>query len=179
MSCSVLRRRGALRALFLLVAVLVAAPPASADASVDAKVKAVFIYKITRYVEWPSGALPDTLLIGVLGEHPVAGMLSELAAANGHERPVNVVRFTGVEDVRPCHILFVSADVPDPRPYLDHDSCRQTLIVGETEDFTSRGGMVSLRSGSDRVGLDINLRTARRAGIKLSSKLLRLARVTR
>ncbi|HPF27502.1 MAG TPA: YfiR family protein, partial [Steroidobacteraceae bacterium] len=54
---------------------------------------------------------------------------------------------------------------------------RPTLIIGETSEFARHGGMVTLLQESNRVGLEINLRAARRAGLEISAPLLQLATV--
>jgi len=43
------------------------------------------------------------------------------------------------------------------------------------EGFTSAGGMINLVMQDNKVSFDINLKSARLAGLKISSQLLRLA----
>jgi hypothetical protein len=51
------------------------------------------------------------------------------------------------------------------------------LTVGESADFLSLGGMINFVLEEDRVSFEINLEAAERHRLKLSSKLLAVARV--
>jgi hypothetical protein len=49
------------------------------------------------------------------------------------------------------------------------------LTVSDLPEFTQRGGMVQFVSEGDRVRFEVNLATAERAGLILSSELLKVA----
>ncbi|MGH7821749.1 MAG: YfiR family protein, partial [Candidatus Binatia bacterium] len=74
--------------------------------------------------------------------------------------------------------LFVSASedrwVPEILSELESDS---VLTVGDREGFADRGGMINFRLSENRIRLDINVEATRRAGLRVSSQLLKLARI--
>src|SRR6185503_1632703 len=80
--------------------------------SKDYQVKAAFLLKFSQFVEWPENVFRDKetpLTIGVLGDDPFKGFLSELV----HDekvgtRPLRVEYYQRVESVKDCHILFIS-----------------------------------------------------------------------
>jgi hypothetical protein len=75
---------------------------------------------------------------------------------------------------RDCHVLFVPADA-SPAPYL-RDRQAPTLTVGESDDFITMGGMVNFVRDGANVRFEIDAMAADRAGLRISSRLLRLAR---
>ena len=81
-----------------------------------------------------------------------------------------------LENAAACHVLFVSASEEDRLvPILDAVSGLPVLTVADIDKFASAGGIVGLTEVDDRSRLEVNIGAANRAGVKLSSKLLRLA----
>jgi hypothetical protein len=144
--------------------------------------KAGFLYHFGQFVTWPAMAPNDhdhPFIIGVLGVDPFGSMLDEMIAGKTiQERPVVVRRFRRIEDAASSHILFISASEEYRLPYilalLDHAS---VLTVSELERFTEHGGMIALRMVGRKVRFDINADAVARVGLKMSSQLLKLARV--
>jgi hypothetical protein len=172
-------------AAILIASLLAAATAVPADASGPSReyeLKAAFLCNFTAFVEWPEDAVPDAegaLVIGVLGDDPFGVVLDEIAAvktANG--TPTTVRRFATIDDYTPCHVLFVA---PSEREHLHTiletlgDS--PTLLVGDTEGFAQAGGMINLVIEKNKIRFEINPAAAARAGLKISSKLLRLAEI--
>ncbi|QKT03347.1 YfiR family protein [Ectothiorhodospiraceae bacterium 2226] len=146
------------------------------------EIKAAFLLHFTDYVEWPHDARAESApVVGIclLGEDPFGAMLDELVAvrrANG--RPVRVQRIGSADAARSCHIVFVrhaqrAAEQRDLARLQDWP----VLTVGDHEAFAAEGGVVAFRVENDRVRLTINQTAAERAGLRISSRLLDLARV--
>ena len=76
------------------------------------------------------------------------------------------------------HVLFVAGDADAIQRALDVVGGAPVLTVGEAARFAERGGMIGFRvTPEGRVGFDINLKRAERAGLRLRSQLLKLARI--
>jgi hypothetical protein len=145
------------------------------------EVKAAFLYEFGRFVEWTpvSAGDSDFFAICVLGEDPFGILLDEAVkdkTASGHK--VIARRIVGVRDSGDCRILFISPS-EDSRllEILKALEGKGILTVGEGSQFTRRGGMVSFRTEQNRVRFAINQAATERAGIKLSSQLLKIATV--
>ena len=54
-----------------------------------------------------------------------------------------------------------------------------TLTVGETEGFATLGGIINLTVEENKVHFEVNLLAANRAGLKISSKLLSMAKIVK
>jgi len=146
------------------------------------RVKATFLFQFTQFVEWPVEVLSTAqtpLVIGIFGEDPFGPFLDETVRderANGH--PVAVERYRRLEDVKNCHVLFVSrSEAGRTGDILTALKGRSILIVGDANGFADRGGMIQFVTQENRIRLRINLAAARAVNLTISSKLLRPATV--
>ena len=161
-----------------------ASPRGDAPAALEYEVKAAFLYHFAQFTDWPEAAFGETastLVIGVLGDDPFGEALDlAVRGKTVQGRVLAIQRFAEAEDVGPCQILFVSSPgTRHLRPVLDALRGRQVLTVGETEHFLSDGGMVRFFEEDQRVRFEVNLDAAERSGLKISAKLLKVARVVR
>jgi hypothetical protein len=145
-------------------------------------VKAVFLFNFAQFVDWPSEAFPDPqtpLVIGILGEDPFGGFLDQTV---GDERlggrPFQVRRYRSVDEIKTCHILFISRPEGDrPEAILAALKNRPILTVSDADGFAERGGMIRFVTDRNRIRLQINLEAVRAARVTISSKLLRVAEI--
>ena len=180
------RRRfaGALPAL-LLAACACALPlhaVAQGPAALEYKVKTGYLFNFANYVEWPAAAFPapdSPFVIGVLDGGEAVRVLQSLLkekSVNGH--PVQVKTVTAGRIGKDCHILFVTraADVPSQEIQAELGSAA-TLLVGETERFAERGGMIGFVREGDHIRFQLNLERVAEAGLKANAKLASVARL--
>ncbi len=147
-------------------------------------VKAAFLYNFAKFVDWPEGALPDqhsAIRVGVLGrENDPFGLALERAVSgkliNGHD--LQIIHTQSLAKLKTCQIVFVSSSEEERLPEIIL-SLRGTsaLTVGDSEDFAPRGGAIQFTIEDDKIRFTINVDAAERAHLKLSSKLLSLAKV--
>lgn len=145
------------------------------------QVKAAFLYNFAKFVEWPAGAFekPQTpYSICVLGSDPFGEDLDIAAAENVQGRKMMVRRLGDVKNAAGCHILFVSLSERRKLPaILQALGNAPTLTVGEDEDFVRAGGCLRFFVTDNKVRFEINVQATERARLKVSAKLLSLARV--
>jgi hypothetical protein len=155
---------------------------APAQSSPEYQLKAVFLFNFAQFVEWPASAFPepDTPLgICILGEDPFGGYLDETVRGETvANHPLTVRRYRRVNEIKGCHILFVSRQEQGHlSEILDSLKGHSVLTVSDAERFASRGGMIRFVTDHNRIRLRINLEAARAANLTLSSKLLRPAQI--
>jgi hypothetical protein len=132
-------------------------------------------------VEWPSPALGSSapFRICVLGRDPFGDALTNIVqgkSVSGHS--ILSMQVQSAAEARPCHVLFISHTDPETlKAALDRMRGLPVLTVGESTDFLALGGMINFVLEEDRVRFEINLAAAERHRLKLSSKLLAVARV--
>jgi hypothetical protein len=171
--------------LCVFVAVLGGALFTSANAqrveATEATVKAAFLYKFAGYVDWPPTAFtaPDApFVFGVVHNEEVAAELTRAAAGrqiNGH--PVVVKRVRDGEPLRGIHVLFVGRPAADRLSTLIRAAqVPALLIVTETERGLEAGSAINFVIADDRVGFEISLDAAEKNGLKISSRMLAVAK---
>lgn len=171
--------------IFIALACLLLAAPAQVRAQNELseyQVKAAYLFNFLKFVEWPEDAFADPLapiVIGVIGEDPFGSALPQVVigkTVQGRDLVIRVYR-TG-ENLRGAQILFISASESKRLPMI-LSSLRgsSVLTVADTAGFLEAGGMIQFLSENDRVRFAINAEAAGRAKLKVSSKLLSLARV--
>ena len=163
-----------------LLALLLLAVPVAAQPSKEYDLKAVFLYNFATFVEWPAAAQPapgEPFIIGVLGDDPFGHALADVVAGEKvRGAPIKIVHGRRWEDIRECHILFIS-NSENLRWGLTLTKLRDrpVLTVGDSPRFVNSGGMIAFSTDS-RVQLTINPARATEAGLTISSKLLRVAK---
>lgn len=154
-----------------------------AQVSREYDLKAVLLFNLTRFVEWPPTAFGDSgtpLVIGILGQDPFGKILDDVVRTESYGRhKITVARFRDIKSIHDCQILYVCAyERPDLPRILARVGGRPLLTVGDFEDFSSRGGMVGLnQNAAGRIRLRINLGAVRASGLAISGKLLSVAEI--
>ena len=148
------------------------------------QVKATFVYNFTKFTDWPSNAFasPDSpIVIGIVGEDPFGKTIDDVVRGEAlGGRPFIVKRLRAGEDLRSCHLLFISRSEKDRLPsVLSQLTGSSVLTVSEINGFAERGGMVNLTLANKSVKVEINQAVAEQAGLQISAKLLKLARLVR
>lgn len=170
-----LSRTAALCGLFLLALL----PPIPAAEFAEYRVKAEFIERLVQFVEWPEGAFSGPkapFVIAIAGEDPFGRYLEDMARARTIKgRPVLLRHVQPGGPPGACHLLFISGGEYARLPELLAAAGRGVLTIGDGEKFARNGAHVGLYRRSGRLRFEINLETARKSGLVLSSKLMRSA----
>ena len=155
---------------------------AEADDESEYRVKLAFLYNFAQFVEWPADAFRDPaapLTICVAGQDPFEGEIGQGLrgrTAGGHL--VEIRKLKRDENPRGCHMIFVRAGDRKLAGRLLADlRGSSTLTVGETKGFADLGGVINLVVEENKLRFEINLGAARQTRLKLSSKLLALAKI--
>lgn len=164
----------------LAATTFVCSPAAQDGASIEDEVKAAYLYNFTKYVSWPVSAFSgttDPLTLCVAGEPAVVKAVESIVTGERVDsRPLRVLSQLP-DGPLPCHVLFVGRGSDDRVPQLMRSAgTAPILTVGDSPRFLEHGGMIAFAVESGRVRFDIRIQPAERVGLKLSSKLLRVAR---
>jgi len=163
----------------LLASVILLQPQTRSAETLEYEVKAAFLLNFTRFIDWPAGTFADAnqpFTLCIMGKDPFGRALDEVVggeAING--RRLVIRRFADTLETQSCQIVFFSTTDKDLAREI-HSCGRGVLTVGESDHFEREGGMINFIIDSRRVRFDINQRAAESAGLKLSSKLLSVAR---
>lgn len=181
-SCAPSRRvpaRG--RAVAALAALLLASVLAGAQGLPASALRAGFLYNFPKFSEWPADALApgQTLAMCVVGDVAVADALVQTAKGHqieGHE--VTVVILKADESASGCHLLYVSAaEIKRSAALLLAVKGTAVFTVSDAIGFAESGGVAQLVVENNRIRLAINVSSAHRRRLTISSKLLSLATI--
>ncbi len=180
-------RRGARQPARVLIAVIIAAlcAPASAGLSAQAAapsaLKAAFLFNFAKFAEWPALPAEAPVRVCVAGDELVAAALAEAVRGQSiQSHGIDVVQLPPEESARSCHVLFVGgADAKRAAALTADSSVGPVLTVSDRERFAQTGGMVELFIEGGRMKFAVNVDAVQRARIRLSSRLLGVARIVR
>lgn len=173
----------AILVLFLILTSDTPGARALAQESSESQVKAAFLFNFVKFVEWPSEAFNDSgapIIVGVLGEDSTTSAIDQTIngkTANG--RRLLIKRFPNFRSLSHCHILFISSSQRDNLRQILAAVGPGVLTIGETERFAQVGGIINFTIVDNKVRFEINPTAAEKAGLRVSAKLLSLARVVR
>ena len=161
------------RLLFGLLVVLSGTVGAAQEVPLEYRVKAAFLYNFVKYVEWPDPQ-KDQVLICVAGQNPFGTVLEDLVE---NERIRGKVLKTTVilEPTPECDVVF-TPKTSSMSAYLRAASGMPTLTVGETKGYLEQGGVINFIVEGISVRFEISRAAAARARLRISSRLLQLAR---
>jgi hypothetical protein len=175
-----LREMGSgLLALVLLNAAL--GVPIHPQAPNEYQVKAAFLYNFARFIEWPAELfkeVPPPLVVGVLGEDPFGSTLDQsLNGKSINGRPLTIKRLKWGQNLRDCHLLFIcSSEKKRLAQILESLKGASVVTVSDLSNFCQQGGMIGFTLEENKVRFVINRDVAEQAQLRISSKLLTLAK---
>jgi len=167
-----------------MVMVLPNMPLARSESSAasEYQVKAAFLFNFAKFVEWPPNSFSDAsapLRICVFGQDPFGQELRDITnekTVNG--RKLEVSNVADLQQARKCQILFISSsEKKRTQQMLTGLSGMGVLTVGDTKGFAEQGGMINFVLENDRVQFEVSRKAAEQAGLKISSKLLSVAKL--
>jgi hypothetical protein len=151
------------------------------DDDAEYRVKLAFLFNFAQFVEWPaddfSGA-NSPLEICVAGPNPFTGVEQEVRGRRVAGHPIEIKRLKADDDPRVCQMVFVRArESKWAGRILAAVRTSDTLTVGEAKGFALRGGAINFTAEGNRLRFEINVNATTRSRLKISSKLLALARI--
>jgi len=164
----------------VVLALITGVAVARGEQPAEYQVKAEFIERFTRFIEWPAGTDGrGNFLIGVIGDNPFNGYLEKMAnerRING--RRIEIRHLTEPAQAEGCQIVFICASERDRlRRILSHTESRPILTIGDTAGFAAAGVLINFYTSGETVHFEMNETAIERSGLKVSSRLLKLARL--
>jgi hypothetical protein len=153
-------------------------------ARTEYEIESAMLYNFTKFIDWPDGALrasDGSLVVGVLADDPMAPALAvALRDKTIHGHPLVVRRLDSTADLKGCAVLLVGASNRKQIARIVEAVGRlPVLTIGVQAQFSRQGGVIAFLRDGNRIRFEINLDAADRAGLQVSSKLLRLAVIWR
>jgi hypothetical protein len=141
--------------------------------------KAAYLFNFTKFTEWPGAVLPPgaPIHVCVAGRDPFGDNLGTLEGRIAQGHAIRVRRGLRADTLRGCHVVFVSEDDDrSEQSILRAAESVSALTVSDREGFLERGGTIGMSTRDSRILFEINVEAGQRAGLKLSSQMVKLAR---
>jgi hypothetical protein len=144
----------------------------------NAKIKAVFIYNFTKYIEWPAVAQVGEFKIGILGDNPT--LFSELDKMSKvkkvNNRSFSISSFGAVSEIESPHILYIPSDKTDLlSDAVSRFKGKSTLIVTEKPGLAQKGSGINFVILGNRQKFELNKTNVSQQNLKVASALENIA----
>lgn len=152
----------------------------TAEGHTPLALKTAFVYNFARFISWTDGSerSDNPLRIRVTPADAVQTVRASLAGKTVRGRPLLVEALPEAPEQADCHILFITTtDRSAARRALATVKGRSVLTVGHVPGFCQMGGIINFYMRGSTLRFEINRKAAERAGLRISSDLLRLARL--
>lgn len=166
--------------LLIILSISTAFTPNTSSQKVDtnAKIKAVFIYNFTKYIEWPQEYKTGEFTIGILGEN--SALFTELDKMSKLKKvsnqPFVIKSFASASQLDNPHILYIPEDSTDQlRKAIDQLKGKSTLIVTEKPGLAKQGSTINFVVQGSMQKFELNKSNATQRNLKVASALENLA----
>jgi hypothetical protein len=167
-----------------LLILFIAVPHVTFAQDFEYKVKAEFLERFTRFIEWPDDSPlkdPDkSFCICVTGKNPFGGYLHEMAVqVKIKGKPVEIHQIEQLNDELPkCQILFIArSEKTKLADILKLTDGKPILTVGDTDGFAEDGVLMNFFTTGSFIRFEVNIDRAEKSKLKFSSRLLKLAKL--
>lgn len=149
--------------------------------SLEYKVKAEFLERFTRFIEWPADSQVadpgQPFRLCVIGTNPFGSYIFEMAdEVRIKGKPVTVQELSRPDQCGTCDLVFISGTASeDLAAILKVTDGRPILTIGDTPGFTTEGVLINLSEQETRIVFDVNSTAVKRSRLRFSSRLMALA----
>lgn len=144
----------------------------------NAKIKAVFLYNFTKYIEWPPPYKEGNFVIGVFGTN--SALLAELNRMASQKmagaQKIEVRNLPSADGAAKCHIVYLQPDKgSELSDVMSKIKGKSTLIITEKPGLARQGAAINFVVQENKTKFELNKGNAEKYDLKVSSNLLSLA----
>jgi hypothetical protein len=145
------------------------------------EVKAAFLYNFSKFIEWPDKAssyYSGSFNMCVFGEGPLANALESIQDETIGQKKLVMKHVNALQQAKNCHVLFIgSSEGENLEQIIRALKGMNILLVGDTEGYAQKGVLINFYIEQNKVRFEINVDAVKRSGLRISSKLLNLAKI--
>jgi len=140
---------------------------------------AVYLFHFANFIEWPESSFNnnDSFNICINGKTEVNNHIHDIEGEDVKGRKINILNNISSDGIKDCQIIFISRNDYERKKIEKYSIVKYILLVSDKESFISDGGVIQYYIENNKLRLKINLDVAKHLGLKISSKLLRIAKV--
>jgi hypothetical protein len=150
--------------------------------NLEQRVKAAYLYNFTKFIQWPQGALADPeapFTLAIVGAASYGDALNPLMQKQIQGRPLRIIQLNRDTPLPSAiDMLFIThLNQSEIRSVLAKVEAKPVLTIGNADTFIQNGGLIRFYRTGNKIRFEINARAAREKGFRISSQLLKLARI--
>lgn len=145
----------------------------------ESEYKAYFIYTFSKYVGWEGFEVDSSFVIGVIGDSKLIPYLEKIARVKSIKgKKITIKLWTQVDSIKECHMLFIPNSKKDQLVEIKKNiQGKNILTISDTPGFADKGVCINLVKIDDRIGFEVNMKAITDSTLKVSSQLLKLAKL--
>lgn len=175
-------RTGLIKAIYkimflIAVTATLTVTSAATGATSEYDQKAEFIYKFSKFIQWPDKT--GELTICIYGRDPFGSSIDNLNNKPVNNRTVRVIRTQSIDRIRACHIAFISNVPEEPRYYnrvMRRINSSNVLTMANSDRADEFRVMIGLMNNMENITFKANKDIVKKSSLSISSKLLRLSK---
>tara|TARA_R110001583_G_scaffold190995_2_gene355735 strand:+ start:1045 stop:1506 length:462 start_codon:yes stop_codon:yes gene_type:complete len=137
-----------------------------------------FLMHFALFVEWPN---KNSINICIVGEDPFGTFFDKMLLSkqtNRSAKKISLSRLKVGQRIEKCHIIFSTKRSTTAQFWQNIPQKHSILLVSEFDQFTKLGGLINFYTENKRIRIEINIDAVNKAGIKISSELLKLSKIS-
>lgn len=147
-----------------------------ADPAPEYKLKAAFLYNFILLTEWPK-TVNDSLRLCVIGKNGIDDAINDIDGTEANKRHIRIIHVSNFSNIDACEVLYLGETDPlDIKNILNKLGESPVLTISDNLDLAKSGVMINMFPENQRLVFNVNVESAKRAHLTLSSRLVRLAR---
>lgn len=144
----------------------------------NAKIKTIYIYNFTKYIEWPKSYKEGKFVIGILGNNPsLYDELYQMAQSKtvGTQK-IEIKNITSIELVTECHIIYIlSSNSEQLKDVLQTLKGKSSLIITDKPGMAKQGAAINFVVSENKQKIELNKTNIEKYKLKVASTLENMA----
>ncbi|MES2139472.1 MAG: YfiR family protein [Bacteroidota bacterium] len=160
----------------LFTSSIVVTPDAAEEA--NAKIKAIYIYNFTKYIEWPDNYKEGNFVIGFLGSNfALLNKLSEMAETKKvGSQTIQIKNITSVDNADKFNIIYILSDnSAQLSEVVSKVKGKCTLIVTDKPGLAKQGSGINFVVVENKQKIELNKSNIEKYKLKIASTLVSMA----
>jgi hypothetical protein len=162
--------------VLILSSWMVVSPDQSEEA--NAKIKTIYIYNFTKYIEWPASYKEGNFVVGVLGTStPLVSELNKMATSKtvGTQK-FEIKSVSTPADCAKCHIVYILSDNSSQlNDVLGKLKGKSALIVTDKSGLATKGSGINFFVDGNKQKIELNRSNIEKYKLKVASTLVDMA----
>ena len=143
------------------------------------ELKAVFVYNFLKFAEWPEEKENKHLNLCIIGKTPISEYIKSLNKKRIQDKEIKVfeIKETEIKNILQCQAIFLGEiSEQNKKKILSKLKNKAILSISDQKEFVKQGGIIELLQEGNKLRFKVNFSLAQKSNLKISSRLLRLAK---